>query len=375
MDKIKILDIASTDQGAYRLLRTRVKKINEDDRFENYIACPSGEWAEKIKEYGVNHIAYEIDREINFKKIYSEICRLERLLLEIKPDIVHSHNSKSGAVARLAVNNINKKCNKKIKMVHQVHGYHFTKYKGVKRTIFLNIEKYLAEKTDALLFQNNYELELSKAIGMKDKCTLKYIGNGINLEEFEQCLNNVKYKASEKKKIICMARLEPVKNHEMLIKSLGVLKSKLGFNNFEAILIGEGDNINLMSCINANNLQDNIQFTGQLDRKDVISHIANSDISVLTSVKEGRPRALIESLILGKPCIGTNVVGTNEVIVNNQNGYLVELGDEQKFAENMYKLLTEEEIYNKFSNNAKEYAYKEFNEDVVIERIKTVYLS
>ncbi len=375
MDKIKILDIASTDIGAYRLLRTRVKKINEDDRFINYIACPNGYWAEKIIECGLKHIPYEIDRKINFKNIFSEIGRLEALLLELKPDIVHSHNSKSGAIARLAVKNINKKYYKNIKMIHQVHGYHFTKYKGVKKTLFLKIEKYLAKNTHVLLFQNNYELELSKAIGIEKECVLKYIGNGINFEEFCKYTHNTKFQQNKKKKIVCVARIEPIKNHKMLIKSLGILKNKFDFNNFEAVIIGEGDNSNLVDYISMNNLEENIKFTGQLDREDVIGHISTSDVSVLTSIKEGRPRALIESLILGKPCVGTNVVGTNEVIVNGENGYLVELGDELIFAKSIYKLLTVEEIYNKFSNNATAGAYKEFNEDTVIQIIKEVYLS
>lgn len=375
MKKIKVLDIASTDQGAYRLLRTRIKKINDDNRFENYIVCPSGEWAEKIKEYGVKHISYEIDRKINVKNIFNEISKLENLLLEIEPDVVHSHNSKSGAIARLAVDNVNKKLNKKIKMIHQVHGYHFTKYNGFKRSVFLNIEKYLAKKTDVLLFQNNYELNLSKEIGMEKSCVLKYIGNGINLEELNQYVTNIKLHKNEKKRIICVARIEPVKNHEMLIKSLGILKNELNFNEFEAILIGEGDNSSLMDYISSNNLLENIKFTGQLDRKDVVEYISMSDISVLTSIKEGKPRALIESLMLGKPCIGTNVVGTNEVIVNDNNGYLVELNDEKEFAKKMYKLLTEVKVYDEFSNNARLNSFKNFNEDNVIERLKEVYLS
>ena len=44
---IKVLDVASTDQGAYRLLRTRVNKINNNPNFENIIACPSGVWQKK----------------------------------------------------------------------------------------------------------------------------------------------------------------------------------------------------------------------------------------------------------------------------------------------------------------------------------------
>lgn len=87
-------------------------------------------------------------------------------------------------MARISVYLANKKLNKKIKMIHQVHGYHFTTYKGIKRQIFLSIEKLLSNLTDVLLFQNKFEYELSKDNKMDSKSELVYMGNGINIEEF-----------------------------------------------------------------------------------------------------------------------------------------------------------------------------------------------
>jgi len=324
MGKIKVVDIANTDYGAYRFLGTRVKKINNDDRFENYIISPSGEWSEKIKSLGIKHIPFNMDRGLNPINTLKEIKRLEELIMEINPDIVHSHNSKTGALARIAVNHINKKYKKTIKIVHQVHGYYFTACKGIKKKIFFHIENYLAKKTDVLLFQNKYELNLSIKHGMNKYCDLEYIGNGVNFEEFNKYLTGtVNFKNISSRQIVCIARLEPIKNYEMLIRSLGILKNKFNPPDFRAVFMGEGDKDKFTKLIEANNLKDNIKFTGLIDRKDTIKNISESSISVLTSIKEGKPRAMIESLLLGIPCVGTDVVGTNEVIVNNKNGYLV----------------------------------------------------
>lgn len=374
MGRIRILDIASTDQGAYRLLRTRVEKINIDENYENFIVCPAGEWQEKIKDIGVKCINFDVTRGLATFKVFKEIKQLEKILKESKPDVVHSHNSKTGALARLAVRNVNKTSNKKIKMVHQVHGYHFTTYSGFKRKIFLGIEKYLAKSTDILLFQNKYEMNLSKQEKMDEKAKLVYIGNGINIEEFEELIQNKEIIESNNTiKIVCVARIEPVKNHKMLIEALNILKNNFNVNYFKAILIGEGKSLEINELISKYKLEENIVFTGALDRKDVIKTIESSHISVLTSLKEGKPRALIESSLLGKPCIGTNVVGTNEVIIDGETGYLVELYDSKSFAEKIDLLIKDKELYNKFSLNAKEFAYKEFNEDTVIEEIKGIY--
>lgn len=374
MGKIKVVDITSTDQGAYRLLRTRVKKINNDYRFENYIISPGGEWAEKIKSLGIKHIPFEMDRKLNPINTLREIRRLEKLIMEIDPDIVHSHNSKAGAAARIAVSHINKKHKKSIKIVHQVHGYYFTVCKGIKKNLFLCIENYLAKKTDVLLFQNKYELNLSFTQGMNKYCDLEYIGNGVNLEEFNEYLTEANnYKKYNNRKILCIARLEHVKNHEMLIRSLGILKNQFNICDFKAVFTGEGDKGKFTKLIEENNLKENIEFTGSLDRFHVIKNISECCISVLTSIKEGKPRALMESLLLGKPCVGTNVTGTDEVIINNKNGYLVELNDDYNFAKAIYNLMVDKKVYDEFSSNAKEYAAKEFNEDIVIEKIKNIY--
>lgn len=372
MNRIKVFDVGSTDQGAYRLLRTRVKKVDSDERFENYIVCPSGEWQEKIVEEGIKWIQFDVTRGLGIKNVFDEIKLLKNIFIENRPDIVHSHNSKTGALARISVYLANRKLDKKIKMIHQVHGYHFTTYTGIKKQIFLNIEKFLSNITDVLLFQNKFEYELSKDNKMNKKSELVYIGNGINIEEF----TNIPIKEIETNKtnIVCVARIEPVKNHMMLLQGVNLLKIKYNYDNFELILIGEGDKTELEEYISQNNLKENIRFTGVLDRKDVINIIHNSHISVLTSIKEGKPRALIESLFMGKPCVATNVVGTNEVIIDGENGYLVELNNIKVFAEKLYELINDSKIYNKFSQNAKEFAKLEFNENNVIQRLKDVYI-
>lgn len=372
MDKVRILDIASTDQGAYRLLKSRVKKINCDKRFDNYIVCPRGEWSEKIEEYGVSCIEYDVKREISILELKKEIEKLEKILQQYEPNIVHSHNSKTGALARIAVKNINKKHKKNIMMIHQVHGFHFTGQKGIKKTMFLQVEKKLAKYTDILLFQNMYEYNLCEKYGIDKKCTIEYIGNGINIDEFNSMQLNSK--AKENFTIVCVARIEPIKNHMMLLQALNLLKEKYDIHDFKAIFIGEGSNKELLNYINENSLESHVIFTGALDRKDVINEIYNSDLSVLTSIKEGKPRALIESMLLGKPCIATNVIGTNEVVENNVTGYLVKLNDYEDLAFKIKELKEDMDKYNLFSLNCKKAVVENFDEKVVIEKIKQIYL-
>lgn len=372
---IKILDIASTNQGAYRLLKTRVAKINKDDRFINYIVCPKGEYSKAIMEEGIDIIEIDMSRGLNVIQTHNELKILIKLLLDIKPDIVHSHNSKSGALARLAVEKANKLGNLNIKMIHQVHGYHFTNLKGIRKQVFKKIEVLLSKKTDIILFQNKYELNISEKLKMNKHCKLYYIGNGVNIEEFKDKIENTKNFDEEVKNIICIARIETIKNHAYLIEAINLLKNIYNFEKFKVYLIGEGKEEFLLELINKYDLQEFIKFEGEVDRKKIIQFINDAHISVLTSYKEGKPRALMESMILGTPCIGTNVIGTNEVIVNEKTGFLVDLNHPKLFAEKLFTLLDDKKMFLEFSQNSKKYALENFNEDLVIDKLKELYLN
>ena len=376
MEEIKIIDFVTTGQGAERLLLSRVKKINNDKRFKNGIICPEGEEARRITENNIKVFPMKINRGLGVINIICELFALYKIIKQNPPHIIHTHNSKAGALGRIICWYINLFKKKKIYIIHQVHGYYFTKLKGFKRKIFYWIEKVLALITDALLFQNKYEYELSQKF-KSPKTKLCLIKNGINFDNFN--VSNRDHETgnrnSEIKNIVCIARIEPVKNHKMVIDAANILKSGFQYKDFIVYIIGEGEYQNLERATMQYNLSGNIVFTGKLTQKQVAEYLEIADISILTSVKEGMPRGLMESMYYSVPCIGTNVVGTNEIIFDSYNGYLVDLDDHEKFAERMYYLLKNDDIRKELGINAKKHCLENFNEDNVIEKIKDIYIN
>lgn len=368
--KIIVHDVFNTDYGAYRLLRTRVQKIDSDERFENWIVCPDGEYSKKMKKIGVKIINTHIDdKSINPITDRSSIAELTDIFKSLKPDVVHTHTSKGGYVGRIAARHA-----KVPHVIHQVHGFHFTQLNGVKKKIYAYAEKWLSKYADILLFQNMNEFELSKDMGFEKRTKLLYIGNGISMEEFEDAKVKDAPKDGEKLKIVCIARLEPVKNHEMLFEVARILKNKK--INFEILLVGGGhlkdDYVKICEELG---IRDQIKFVGNVDRKEVKDILASSHISVLTSLKEGKPRSLMESQIVGLPVIATDVIGTNEIVLNGKTGFLVKVGDIETFADKIESLYENKELWKSMSNNAKENAKQNFDEDVVVERLKNLYFS
>lgn len=365
---IRVVDVFNTDYGAYRILRTRVKKIDSDERFENYLVCPEGEWAERMKNEGIKVISVRMDRRIDLLSSIIDTRSLKNVFKDLRPNIIHTHNSKPGVIGRLA----SRKSSGRI-IVHQVHGFHFSNMSGMKRLVFESIEKTMARHfTNVLLFQNRDEYDYSLKNGFGKRSKFEYIGNGIPMEEFSEYSNKKKNLNDKMPTIVCVARYEPVKNHAQLFMAVKRLKER--GHNLRVKLIGEGfSESDLRRESKELGIDRQIIFLGTLDRPEVIKEIFESDIAVLTSVKEGKPRFLMEASTLGTPIVATDVVGTREVVISGTNGFLVPLDDSNALADRVESLLTNNELHSKLAESSKEYALENFDENIVIDRIKEIY--
>ncbi len=367
-----ILDIVSTDQGAFRLLRKRVLAVSKT--YDNYIVCPAGEHTAQMRAENIDLIDFPQSRNLGLS-LFTEIRTLYGILLKIKPDIVHSHNSKSGAVARIAANLYNRRSGKNIDIIHQVHGFHFNACSGLKRRFYQLVELWLARNSDELLFQNRHELQQAEDLGLSQHARFTYLGNGIDTELFS-CDNNGRPKEPGPYRILCTARIEPVKNQTMLVEVARILATDSLIPNFQFILIGESDPdylLQLTSLIKKYRLATHFKFTGMLKTGTLLDVMQDADMSLLPSIKEGKPRALMESMMFGLPCIATDVVGSNEVITDGKTGTLVPLNDAQAMADAIKSLMRDPEKARRYSIAAKTYASIHFDEQNVIQKLLSVY--
>ena len=81
---------------------------------------------------------------------------------------------------------------------------------------------------------------------------------------------------------------------------------------------------------------------------------AGMDIICLTSKNEGTPVSLIEAQASGNPIVSTNVGGIENVISEDETGYLSEIGDLEQFSNNLLKLIENEDIRNDMSKKGKQ---------------------
>ena len=124
--------------------------------------------------------------------------------------------------------------------------------------------------------------------------------------------------------MICVARFEDQKDHFTLLKAVNKLKTKI---NFKLLLIGNGSKEkSIKAYIKDNNLEKSIKILKNI--KNPFPYILKSNLVLLSSIYEGLPNILLESIVLKKFIISSNCpTGPAEILSYGKGGFLFNVGD------------------------------------------------
>src|SRR5688572_23816593 len=126
--------------------------------------------------------------------------------------------------------------------------------------------------------------------------------------------------------ILCIARLDRRKGHDVLLDALALIPSER--RNFQVELIGDGPlRRELESAVARRGLSKLVRFRGWLSQKEVLSRLDACRCLVMPSLAEGLPVALMEAFARARPVIATSVGGTTELVAHRINGLVVTAGD------------------------------------------------
>ena len=154
------------------------------------------------------------------------------------------------------------------------------------------------------------------------KENLKVIYNGTKISNAS---NEVK--TNEKiLKIITVGRLAPWKNIDSIITSMSILKNKN--INFELVIVGSGPlEERLKNLVKDFELEKQIIFTGQKTATELADYYKKSEIYIQASGYEGLPHVLLEAINYNLTLVSTPIGGSNEVLENGKNGWILQLVD------------------------------------------------
>jgi glycosyltransferase involved in cell wall biosynthesis len=360
--KIRVLDLINTDRSAKELLDHRVAQVNQSGIYENSMYCSSGEYVERLREKGHTVHVVETPRGLSPVGLIVAIWETYRLFRRHRFDIIHLHGSVIGLIGRIAAFFARTPI-----VVYQVHGFHFhSAMPKFNQWIYTKIEQTLSCLTDKLLFQNQKDLDECRRRKIAPEYKLALVGNGIQLNDFAfdgKPNNNPPV-------ILYVGRFEFIKNHPMLFEAVEILKNRQV--PFVLQLAGDGDlRPAYEKWVLDHRLTEQIVFLGYCD--DVPQLIANADVCVLVSIKEGLPRVIIEAAAAGRPMIATDVVGNRDTLVNGETGFLVPLNNPVALADRLERLLGDPELQNRIGQQARIYARQHFDEQTITKHIIAIY--
>lgn len=166
-----------------------------------------------------------------------------------------------------------------------------------------NLAKFQSKFSKANSFVSKYCMELYGS-HKPSFVFSSFKASEINIEKTNyNILNNFK--------IACLGRLEGEKGHSILLEAISKNSNK---NNIEIHLIGDGGQSEKLRNIAEDNQLNCIFYGALTNRYYIFDIISNADIFVIPSLTEGMPRALLEAMAIGLPCIGANVGGIPEAI-------------------------------------------------------------
>jgi glycosyltransferase involved in cell wall biosynthesis len=338
-----------------------------------------------FKEMGLEPLVLtEMNRSVNFFNDIKAYYRIKKIIKEFKPDIVHTHAAKAGALGRLAAYN----CKVPV-IVHTFHGHVFHSYFGkIKTNIYKWVERYLTKKSSAIIaISEKQKQELCNEHKIAPEEKVKVIPLGFDLTRFienqDEKRKNFREKYYVQENEICIiiiGRLVPVKNHGLFLNAIAYLQ-KNSSKKIRAFIVGDGD-LRSQLCVQTKNLGLDycywpeeqkiaaVTFTSWIN--DVSFPLAGSDIVCLTSFNEGTPVSLIEAQAASRTIVTTRTGGI-ENSVNKEAAFLVAVEDEKSFSESLILLVENNILRAQMAEKGKAFVLARFHYTRLVEDMRNLY--
>lgn len=192
-------------------------------------------------------------------------------------------------------------------------------------------------RINGIIAQTNYAKEVYQK---KYSCPIVVIPNFLRgIKEFQH---------ERKNQIITLGRCSYEKAQHFLLEAF----AKINAPNWTLAIVGDGPLLDELKIqAKALNIEEKVDFCGF--QKEVDFYLSQAKIFGFTSIIEGYPNALIEGMANGLAPVSFNcVAGPSDIINENENGFLVPVGDVNQFAEKLQLLVDDAALREKISSNA-----------------------
>ena len=274
----------------------------------------------------------------NIRRVYA----LRQLCKKYKPAVLVSFMDESNVRALIATMGL------PVKNIISVRADPAQLYDGFCKSL---LARYLLPRADGCVFQTENAMHwFPESLQRKSQVIL----NPVKPAFFQmQRVHNPKH-------IVAIGRLDKFKNFGLLLDAFSQLAFK--YPQEKLLIFGQGVlRDELQRKINALHLEGRAFLMGATD--DVPGVLATARLFVLSSDSEGMPNALMEAMAVGVPVIATDCPsgGVRSLIEDGVNGLLVPMGDKERLADAMDKVLTDDSLSERLGDYARQSAVARFN--------------
>jgi glycosyltransferase involved in cell wall biosynthesis len=283
------------------------------------------------------HPVAPLRRELSLPDDPRALAALVRLFWTIRPHIVHARSAKARVLGPIAARMAG------VPVVLQtVHGWSFNNAIGRRRAVFVGLERLSAAFCDCSIFVSERDLAEGIELGIvsPDAVTrgrAALIRSGIDLSQFrrldlkERANFRVSLGILDGQRVISLVqRLSPPKTPQVFVEAIRLLLAS--HPDVAVWIVGDGPlRPAVESAVEAAGLRSHVRFLGL--RTDIAAILSATDVFVHSSLREGLPRVVVESLAVATPVVATDVGGVSQVIRSGVNGLLVPPGDPVSLAQ------------------------------------------
>lgn len=326
---------------------------------------------EYLKSLGIHIFPINLERgSVNPFQSLKLLWDLKERISNIQPDIVHLVTIKPVLIGGLAAI-----LAKVPSIVYAISGLGFIFTNAMLKAKILRLgivplyRLALSAKNKMVIVQNLDDLRiLRQHVPIPDSQTVLIPGSGVDLQQFD-----VRTLPLKNKIVLMACRLLADKGVYEFHKSVLLLKEK--YPDVKFVLVGGIDPDNPTSLteqkLNEWVEKGDLEWWGH--QSNMAEILSQATVVVLPSYREGMPKVLLEAQALGRPIVTTDVPGCREAIENGKTGFLAQVKDEKSLANEIEKLIINDELCLEFSRNARALAEQKFDIEQVIKTHMNIY--
>lgn len=277
---------------------------------------------------------------------------LRAMYRSLRPDVIHTHQSKAGILGRLAATAVPGAV-----VAHTIHIVPFEGVSRAKQAFYIGAEKLAARRTDVFIGVSEAVGHAYVAAGIARRGRVHCVRSGMDLGRFRnpslpgdwRALLGVRQGNERPRVALMLAAFEPRKRHVEFLRAFARAADTLP--DLKLLLAGAGpEESRVRAEVQALGLQDRVVFCGH--RADPEALLALADVSVLASEREGLPRVAVQSIAAGCPVLVNDLPGIDEVLQDGVNGHVVARGSLDGIVARLKSVLADKGALRRLSSGA-----------------------